>query len=69
MPTIELPWVNLVSACCHREIVSTTKLEYPLGGRQWHQAYKVDVCECCGKEVDDSVEACGYCGLTECDCK
>lgn len=63
-----LPWVNLVSGCCFREIISTTRLEYPLGGRTWAQSYKVDVCSCCGKEIEDPVEVCECCGLQECDC-
>ena len=54
---------NYVSGCCHREIISTTKLEYPLGGTTWYESYKVDVCEGCGLEVDEPLAVTECCGV------
>lgn len=56
---------KLVSSCCHREIVESSKMEYPLGGTRWGISYKVELCSSCGKEADP-VEACGGCGVVGC---
>lgn len=56
---------NLVSECCHRTVVVGSFKEFPLGGSTWYQSFKVDVCECCGKECDE-VEACEVCGVVGC---
>lgn len=58
----------IVSGCCNRGVYSGTLIDYPLGGRTWSIAYKVDVCESCGKEVEEYEEACDNCGLVSCDC-
>lgn len=60
--------MNVVSACCHRPIVAGSRLEYPLGGSTWAVSCKVDICECCGLDIDDvgSVEECEECGLPGC---
>ena len=61
--------MNTVSACCHREIVSDIRLEYPLGGNTWAIPYKVDRCSCCGTDIDNvgMVEECEECGLVGCN--
>jgi hypothetical protein len=59
--------MNHVSPCCHADVVSDIKLEYPLGGNTWAIPYKVDRCESCGKEVEEYVEQCGVCGTVGCD--
>lgn len=53
-----------VSPCCLSEIVQSTRREYPLGGTVWYESYIVDVCEKCGKEVEDPilVQECHTCG-------
>ena len=58
--------LNQVSSCCHRPIVVSQRMEYPLGGTTWGQAYKVDLCECCGKEAEP-VNECGICGVVGCE--
>ena len=58
--------MNIRSACCHKPVVSSTKLHYPLGGRTYYESFKVDVCECCGMEVEDYVEECEECGEVAC---
>lgn len=58
---------QVVSACCHREIISGTKMEYPDGGTRWGISYTVEVCRGCGKEVQDYAMKCEGCGKVECD--
>lgn len=58
-----------VSACCLKPIVVDWKREYPLGGSVWYETYKIDVCEGCGKEVDDHIEVHDCCGLEHCECE
>jgi hypothetical protein len=58
---------NIVSPCCHREVVGSTKMEFPLGGSRFGIAYKVDVCDGCGLEVEYPVEQCGVCGHVGCE--
>lgn len=57
-----------VSNCCLKPILVDWKREYPLGGRNWYQTYKVDVCEGCGKEVEESVNVHECCGVEICEC-
>lgn len=66
--------MNVVSACCNREIVGDIKLEYPLGGRTYAIPYKVDRCSGCGMEIDydyQMVEICEICDEVNChgECK
>lgn len=60
--------MNVVSACCNREIVQDIVLEYPLGGRTWAIPYKVERCASCGMDIKDvgTVEECEECGLVGC---
>lgn len=55
-----------VSSCCHAAIVEGSRNEYPLGGRTWSQTFKIDVCEDCGKEVEETLTACEECGEIDC---
>lgn len=59
---------KFVSACCLKDIISTTKLEYPLGGTTWYESYKVDVCDGCGLEIDEPLEVTECCGEESCSC-
>lgn len=65
-----MPNVNYVSECCHRSTEDGINREFPLGGSTWSIAYKIKVCECCGKPCDE-VEACEVCGVVGCggDCE
>lgn len=56
---------NLVSECCNRTAVDGIDREFPLGGQSWSIAYKIKVCECCGKPCDE-VEECEVCGVVGC---
>ncbi len=47
--------MNGVSPCCKAEIVQSSVREYPLGGSVWYESYLVDVCEQCGKEVEEAL--------------
>lgn len=58
-----------VSICCLKPIVVGLKREYPLGGSVWYETFKIDVCEGCGKEVDDYIEVHDCCGLEHCECE
>jgi hypothetical protein len=58
--------MNSVSPCCHAEVAGDIRLEYPIGGRSFSIPYKVDRCQCCGKEVEDYAYACGVCGVVGC---
>jgi hypothetical protein len=58
--------MNAVSSCCHRGIVAGHRKEFPLGGSTWYQTYKVDICDCCGMEVEEIAYACGICGVVGC---
>lgn len=60
--------MNQVSACCHKEIIVRTYLEFPLGGNRWSMSYKADTCSGCGNEIYEYVEACEECGDVGCDC-
>lgn len=62
---IEMNNFNLVSPCCHSGIGSGSKMEYPLNDG-YGMSYKVDVCEECGREVENPVEQCMACGEVEC---
>ena len=58
--------MNQVSPCCHKSIVVSHRLEYPLGGRTWHQTFKIDVCEGRGREVEEYLSECEECGTVDC---
>lgn len=60
-----MPNFNLVSDCCERMTVQSTKHEYPLGGTTWFQSFKVTTCTGCGQECEH-VEACENCGEVGC---
>lgn len=53
--------MNIVSACCHKEVISTTLLDYPMG-RHFPVSYKADVCEGCGQETT-AIASCDCCGI------
>lgn len=59
---------HFLSRCCHREIITTNTREYPLGGSTFFQTFKVDVCECCGLEIDEPLEVTECCGEEQCTC-
>lgn len=61
--------MNSVSGCCLKSISAGYRWEYPLGGRTWATAYKVDVCDGCGKEVEDPVLVHECCGVEFCECE
>lgn len=61
--------MNTVSGCCLKPIVASPKREYPLGGTTWYQTHKVDLCEGCGKEVEDPVLVHECCGIETCECE
>jgi hypothetical protein len=56
-----------VSSCCLRSIEPGIREEAPLGG-QFNLRYQVEVCSCCGKEVEDTVDVTECCGLERCVC-
>ena len=56
----------IVSVCCHREVVASTKLHFPLGGSTWREVFKVDVCSCCGREAEEFLSTCEECGEISC---
>lgn len=56
--------MNIVSRCCLKPIVVGFNKEYPLGGTTWYQLFKADICEGCGREIEeDPVAVCDCCGL------
>lgn len=57
---------QVVSGCCHAEIVGGARMEFPLGGTTWGITYKIDCCSECGKEVEDYAEVCECCGEINC---
>jgi hypothetical protein len=42
----------IVSDCCKAPVLTGIKREYPLGGKTWHETFKVEYCESCGNECD-----------------
>lgn len=56
----------LLSPCCKSPIVCGSVREYPLGRKSWYETYKIDICERCGKEVEEALEGCEMCGEPEC---
>lgn len=58
-----------VSGCCLKPIVVGNRREYPLGGSTWYETYKVDICEGCGKEVEEPVLVFECCGTEICSCE
>lgn len=56
-----------VSSCCLRPIEPGYREEQPLGDG-YPIRYQVQVCGCCGKEVEDTVQVTECCGLERCCC-
>lgn len=56
--------MNLLSACCHKEIIVRHGVDCPLGGT-FGKPYKYDACIGCGQECSP-VEACEHCGTVGC---
>lgn len=59
--------MNTISNCCHRPILTGTKMEYPLGGSTWGIPYEVEYCESCGLEAEP-IEVTECCGEEICTC-